>query len=76
MPRYFFDLAHDGSSRSELEGVVLPDEMAAWKEATLACGEMISDLDGQLQPGTEWRMVVSDEEGPLFVLNFWTEHLR
>jgi len=52
----------------------LPDQEAAWVEATKSCGEMMRDLDGALQIGPEWRMEVSDDQGVLiFVLKFSAE---
>lgn len=70
MPRYFFNICY-GSSIPDKEGTELPDAGAAWKEATIACGEMLRDLDGSLKVGPEWRMEVAEESGKvLFSLRF------
>jgi hypothetical protein len=43
MPRYFFHVTH---KRRELdrEGYELPDEHAAWKEATVTAGHILQGL--------------------------------
>lgn len=61
MPTYFFNVRH-GSLAIDHEGTDLPDDSAAWQQATTACGEMIRDLDGALKAGPEWRMEVLDEK--------------
>jgi hypothetical protein len=68
MPRYFFHVHHDRSVE-DYEGEELPDKHAAWKEATVTAAHLLQDLDGDLTPAREWRMVVTDEfQNPLFVL--------
>jgi hypothetical protein len=68
MPWYFFHVRHDRSVE-DYEGEELPDKHAAWKEATVTAGHLLQDLDGDLTPAREWRMVVTDEfQNPLFVL--------
>nr|WP_202966308.1 hypothetical protein [Treponema endosymbiont of Eucomonympha sp.] len=48
-------------------GEELPDQDAAWVEATRTAGEMIKNLDGKLKPGRDWRMEVTDEfQNPLW----------
>jgi hypothetical protein len=37
---------------------------------------MIAELDGALPLGGEWRMEVSDENGPLFIITFAAARLR
>jgi hypothetical protein len=71
MPRFFFHIAHGSRARPADEGIDLPDEEAAWREAITACSELISDLDLNLKTGTEWRMDVTDETGAVrFRLRF------
>ncbi|WP_430640669.1 DUF6894 family protein [Bradyrhizobium brasilense] len=68
MPRYFFHIRHDTDKRDE-EGEELADRHAAWKEATVMAGQMLQDVDGQLKPGRDWEMEVTDEfSQPLFRL--------
>ena len=59
MPRYFFHVHHGEESFVDEVGEDLPDDHAAWAEATSSAGESIRDLDGRLQPGRDWRMEVT-----------------
>jgi uncharacterized protein DUF6894 len=63
MPLYYFSTTHGQVTNDHLEGLELPDDEAAWREATTSCGEMIRDLDGDLKAGPEWRMEVKRESG-------------
>lgn len=60
MPRYFFNVMHDGL-KPDFDGLELPSKNAAWEEATTAAGEIIKGLDGALRPGHDWKMEVTDE---------------
>ena len=75
MPRFYFDI-HDGVAQPDPDGLEMQDKDEAWAEAVRCCGEMLKDLNGQLQPGSEWRMDVTDEgRRPVFTLRFLaTEH--
>jgi hypothetical protein len=71
MPRYHFNIFHDRTHLDE-EGEELPDKHAAWIEATRTAGEIIKDIDGELRPGHDWRMEVTDEfKNPL-----WEIHVK
>jgi hypothetical protein len=73
MPRYFFHVIH---KRRELdrEGYELPDEHAAWKEATVTAGQILQGLHGKLTPDREWRMEVVDvSRNTLYVLRINAE---
>ena len=73
MPRYFFHVYHERADL-DYEGEELPDKHAAWQEATVIAGQSLRDLDGNLQPGREWRMEVTDEfANPLYVLHINAE---
>jgi hypothetical protein len=51
-------------------GEELPDQRAAWKEATVTAGQLLQSLDGKLQPDQDWRMEVTDEfANPLYVIH-------
>jgi hypothetical protein len=63
VPRYFFNVTQGDLPREADEGMDLPNDEAAWEEATTACGEMIKELDGKLKAGPEWRMEVTDASG-------------
>jgi hypothetical protein len=74
MPRYFFNITQGKVSRPPDEGMELPDDAAAWEEATTTCGEMIKELDGKLKAGPEWRMEVTNDAGrKLYRLRFSAE---
>jgi hypothetical protein len=74
MPLYFFNIAQGELPRPPDEGMELPDDEAAWVEATTTCGEMIKELDGKLKAGPEWRMEVTKESGAvLYRLRFFAE---
>jgi hypothetical protein len=62
MPRYFFHV-HDGVDRPDPVGTELPDIKAARSEAIRTAGELLRDLDGNLEPNTVWEMNVVDETG-------------
>jgi hypothetical protein len=61
MPRYYFNVHHGEYSYLDEVGEDLPDDHAAWSEATSSAGESIRDLDGRFAPGTDWRMEVTDD---------------
>jgi hypothetical protein len=61
MPRYYFSTTHGDQHIQTDEEIELADDRAAWTEATIACGEILKDIDGKLKPNHEWRMDVNDE---------------
>jgi hypothetical protein len=61
MPRYFFNIHHE-TDRPDPIGEVLADDNEAWEEATTTAGQMIQSIDGKLKPGSDWRMIVTDED--------------
>ena len=76
MPRYFFLVTRGDESELNDEGIDLPDGDAAWIEATIACGELLRDLDGSLKPGDHWSMRVKDDSGAdIYFLEFKTQKL-
>ena len=73
MPRYFFHIHHE-RTQSDLKGMELPDKHHAWEEATIRAGKALQGLDGNLKPGHEWRMDVTDEfANPRYVLHISAE---
>jgi len=76
MPRYFFTVLYGDESKLKNEGLDLRDNDEAWVEATVACAELLHDLDGRLKPGEHWSMQVKDESGrDLYLLEFKTKSL-
>ncbi|MGX4772047.1 DUF6894 family protein [Bradyrhizobium guangdongense] len=59
MPRYFFNVRNVQPS-FDCEGEELPDDEAAWREATSYAGELFKDIDGRFRPGQEWSLEVTD----------------
>jgi hypothetical protein len=62
MPRFYFVIQHDGQALEPGTGIELPDMNAAWSEATRTTGEIVKDLDGSLEVGTEWSIQIQDAE--------------
>jgi hypothetical protein len=76
MPKFYFTVRDGRNSELQNEGIDLPDKNAAWVEATTACGELLRDLDGRLNPGDEWCMRVKDNIGAdIFLLEFKTKEM-
>jgi hypothetical protein len=67
MPRYFFNVHHERSDADEI-GEELPDQQAAWREATITAGQLLQGLGGRLQPGRDWRLEVTDERADTLFL--------
>ena len=63
--RYFFHIEHGKRHFPDEIGEELPNDDAAWKEATFTAGKLLQDLDGTLRPDLEWRMEVTDAAGNL-----------
>ena len=76
MPSYRFRVAHQRPDLDHYAVVDLPDDKAAWEQATTACGEILVELDGDLPEGSEWSMEVSDAEGAIFLLTFGARRVR
>lgn len=74
--RYFFHVCHENPTLDDTIGTDLLDDATAWEEATRACGTMIEEIDGHLFVGTDWKMKVHDEAGPLFEITFGAKRLR
>ncbi len=62
MPRYFFHV-RDSAEFIDEEGVELPSLEEVRKQAVVASGEAIKDLDGNFWNGQQWHMWVTDETG-------------
>jgi hypothetical protein len=62
MPRFQFKTEYRTKVFSS-DPIDLPDTRAAWKQAIASAGEMLKDLDGSLEPYSEWRMECTDGDG-------------
>jgi hypothetical protein len=68
MSRYYFNV-HNITPSTDVVGEELPDDAAAWHEATLIAGELFKSIDGNFQPGQEWSLEVTDEQRrPLYFI--------
>jgi hypothetical protein len=68
MAKYFFNI-HYQDSVPDMKGEELPNDEAAWHEATLIAGELFKDIDGMFRPGQEWSVQVTDEKRkPLYFI--------
>jgi hypothetical protein len=75
MPRYFFNIHHEGSG-PDVEGEELPNDEAAWLEATLLARELFKETDGKFRPGQEWSVEVTDERrNPLYFIRVSAEEI-
>ncbi|WP_375142238.1 hypothetical protein [Bradyrhizobium sp. CCGB12] len=76
MPRYFFNV-HDVQPSTDDLGEELPDDDAAWREATKFAGALLNDIDGKYRPGQEWSLEVMDEaRRPLYFINIGSRKMR
>jgi hypothetical protein len=55
MPKYFFHV-HNVAPNADQEGEELPDDEAAWREATSYAGALLNDIDEKVPA---WRRVVA-----------------
>jgi hypothetical protein len=75
-PRYFFNV-HNVTSRLDEIGEELPDDVTAWKEATIIAGELFKDIDGKFKPGQEWGLEVTDEQRrPLYFITIRAKQFK
>jgi Domain of unknown function (DUF6894) len=71
---YFFRVFTNDVGRHETEGLVFASKEDAWQEATNSTGEIIRDMDGNMHPGMDWRMDVTNAAGTLiYRLSFKAE---
>jgi len=61
MPKYIFVVRRDGRISDHSDGIDLPDLDAVLVEAIKSTGELLRDLKGPIEWGSEWRMEVADE---------------
>ena len=55
----------------------LPDDEAAWKEATTIAGEIFKDLDGKFRPGQQWALEVTDQNRtPLYSIRISSQKTK
>lgn len=70
MPRYHFNV-YDGVDMPDEDGTELPGLVFARREAIRLAGSLLEEGAGDILPGSEWRMEVTDGTGlVLFRLDF------
>ncbi|WP_375308671.1 hypothetical protein [Bradyrhizobium sp. A11] len=76
MPMYFFHV-HNVSPSIDDHGEELPDDEAAWREATAYAAALFKDIDGRFRPGQEWSLEVMDQaRRPLYFINIGSRRMR
>ena len=74
--QYVFRVMRNGTCMGRSDGLEFADKAAAWHEAALSCGEIISEMDGKIEPGCHWQMEVSDDSGkPIYRFTFTAEEV-
>lgn len=74
MPHYYFSVSVNGRPGEQADPLDLPDTRAAWAEATITCGELMKEIDGNFSAPGELRLDVSDKDRrPLFSLRVNSE---
>lgn len=75
MPRYFFNV-YDVQPSTDDQGEDLPDDEAAWREATTFAGALFRDIDGKYRPGQEWSLEVTDAaKRPIYLIRIGSRKL-
>jgi hypothetical protein len=76
MPLYFFRIRNGEYSGASEQGIELPDRVAAWKELTSVCGDMVGGISRKLKENSEWQMELLDEsKKPVFRIRLVGEPL-
>lgn len=76
MPRYFFNV-HNVAPTIDCEGEELPNDEAAWREATTYAGALLNDIDGKFRPGEDWSPEVTDDaRKSLFFITISSKKMR
>ena len=76
MPRYFFDVQKLAPTLDPADED-LPNDEAAWRQATIFAGEIFKDVDGRLRPDQDWSIEVADEHRkPIFLINISSKKMK
>lgn len=76
MPRYFFHV-HNVEPSIDTQGEELPDDEAAWREATSYAGALFKDIDGRFRPGQDWSLeVVNETRKPIFFIHVGSRRMK
>ena len=59
------------------EGEELPNNDAAWNEATAIAGELFRNGDSEFRPGQEWALeVAAEQRKPLFLIRISAQKMK
>ena len=73
---YFFRTFTNGLERQRSEGLAFASLQDAWQEAAISSGEIIREMDGNIDPGLDWRLEVIGPSGDIiYRLSFTAEAL-
>ncbi len=61
MALYFFRVRHGQHAGICDDGTEFPDRIAAWREMTAVCGDMVGDISRKLVENADWQMELLDE---------------
>ena len=63
MPRFYFHFQNDSGRTQDAEGIILPDDEAAWFQAVRSARDLYGDdvLERTVEP--DLRVEIQDEEG-------------
>jgi hypothetical protein len=76
MPLYFFRIRNGPYSGASDQGIELADRVAAWKELTSVCGDMVGGISRKLKENSEWQLELLDEsKKPVFRIRLVGEPL-
>jgi hypothetical protein len=60
---YCLRIFTNGIARHETDGMTFSSRDDVWTEASASAGEIIREMHGNMHPGLDWRMDVSDAAG-------------
>ncbi|WP_371924366.1 hypothetical protein [Aliihoeflea sp. 40Bstr573] len=71
---YSFSVQHPHSPAESVD-LDLPDDLSAWAEAVIACGDSLRDMNSRFGPADEWSITVTDQaRTPLFEIRCTSKH--
>ena len=63
MPRFYFHYQNGSGRVEDAEGIILPDEEAAWFQAVRSARLLFGEDLSQGEVGADLRIEIADEEG-------------
>ena len=76
MPRYYFNIRNVRPVVDEI-GEELPNDKAAWREATTIAGEIFKDIGLEFRPGRDFSLEVTNgNQTPLYLIRITGQRLK